>query len=901
MFDQLVVDNMTDIDAIEGPSILKRKKKIVSVSDQELLLMLRAYQTYPCSWDRIIETVKENIHTLTTDAQDLYKSCNKKQIRTRLSVKEEVAKVKVLETRLTKDHQNVPGPSTANDKRDKILEDLSSEDDNGPLNLEPKKPPKMLLQATKDMLHMLLPYFDFDFLLARTFVASLNLDLFMELDVKHFSTDILLGAIYYFIKSGNNSANESWFYLQQGMFAKVSSQLKDLDCKSKVTTDIVRRAYRIGADVVDQCLAKDFKNILKTKLCISGVETFLCAIHVFENCLTASGMDKKNSNHSDVRMKYEDHIVKRLETSKQVTGTIAKWLMLWNEAFEMKIPDGTVKEGFIRFIQNRLENALNIMAIERCPSFLEVSCLEDGMGENRLVHYGHLLSYVFERNLHPENITNIESFLAETISWPSFPVFVKMYNKYSQALEKECRDHMYEFMVYLKTACQDLYDGNVNVHNLKSICSNRDNFLKIIQEMENLHVGKDIVLQSASLRQMQVVAYEADIAVVQHFIYVCRNCGGNTENLSAIIKKHEDLKNVKLNQICAEARVIATTDETGTVKYVKTLESENPQILDHYCPKVIAWLTEFSYGNHEKMREYTEGDSFTQILNSRGQNLEKDKRKTTDNLEKLQQELKKHYKEEKSDWIDQRIQQFKQYKTICNCLEGAKAIMKVVRAYNLKGNFCQIQDIMKLTGNANTKMKTLDEDLLKTCSVLSEVDRYGPLIFNFNENCDDKAFLEKCKQVWRVLSTDSKLPKKLRGTYENLEWLKSVKKSHGSVEVNSLAQAEAINTSGVYEVGYSGIVTLVKKLLLTDVLKLSVSQEKENDACKEELERNSEERKETFVSKTEEKKKYNYQQLQDLQSRLMLVAGKAEKGNDEVERFTMVNMYILTWYCKLST
>lgn len=85
---------------------------------------------------------------------------------------------------------------------------------------------------------------------------------------------------------------------------------------------------------------------------------------------------------------------------------------------------------------------------------------------------------------------------------------------------------MYEFMVYLKTACQDLYDGNVTVHNLKSICSNRDNFLKIIQEMENLHVGKDIVLQSANLRQMQVVSYEADLAVVQHFIYVCRNCRG---------------------------------------------------------------------------------------------------------------------------------------------------------------------------------------------------------------------------------------------------------------------------------------------------------------------------------------------------------------------------------------
>lgn len=212
---------------------------------------------------------------------------------------------------------------------------------------------------------------------------------------------------------------------------------------------------------------------------------------------------------------------------------------------------------------------------------------------------------------------------------------------------------------------------------------------------------------------------------------------GNTENLSAIIKKHEDLRNVRLNQICAEARVIAATDETGTVKYVKTLESENSQLLDHYCPKVIAFgLQNFHVETMKEMREFTEGDSFTKLLNSRGQHLEKDKRMKlsvdeifaevwepakkqwighclklkigdlffsdfqklfqTDNLEKLRSELKKHNKEEKSDWIDQRINQFKQYKTICNCLDGAKAIMKVVRAYNLKGNFTQIQDIMKL-------------------------------------------------------------------------------------------------------------------------------------------------------------------------------------------------------------
>lgn len=36
------------------------------------------------------------------------------------------------------------------------------------------------------------------------------------------------------------------------------------------------------------------------------------------------------------------------------------------------------------------------------------------------------------------------------------------------------------------------------------------------------------------------------------------------------------------------------------------------------------------------------------------------------------------------------------------------------------------------------------------------------------------------------------------------------------------------------------------------------------------------------------KREYNYEKLHDLQSRLMLVAGKAEMGKDDVDRFILV-------------
>ena len=50
-----------------------------------------------------------------------------------------------------------------------------------------------------------------------------------------------------------------------------------------------------------------------------------------------------------------------------------------------------------------------------------------------------------------------------------------------------------------------------------------------------------------------------------------------------------------------------------------------------------------------------------------------------------------------------------------------------------------------------------------------------------------------------------------------------------------------------------------------------------------------------LFEKTEErteKKEYSYEQLCDLQSKLMLVAGKAEQGNEEVQRFVQVHWFL---------
>lgn len=40
------------------------------------------------------------------------------------------------------------------------------------------------------------------------------------------------------------------------------------------------------------------------------------------------------------------------------------------------------------------------------------------------------------------------------------------------------------------------------------------------------------------------------------------------------------------------------------------------------------------------------------------------------------------------------------------------------------------------------------------------------------------------------------------------------------------------------------------------------------------------------------RRRYSYKELQELESKLMLIAGKAEKGKEDVDRFTMVKFNI---------
>ncbi|KAK7107714.1 hypothetical protein V1264_015588 [Littorina saxatilis] len=277
-----------------------------------------------------------------------------------------------------------------------------------------------------------------------------------------------------------------------------------------------------------------------------------------------------------------------------------------------------------------------------------------------------------------------------------------------------------------------------------------------------------------------------------------------------------------------------------------------------------------------------------------------------------------------SDWVDQRIRQFSCYMDIKKHVAAANALLGVKQAYEIEGNFEDIEKICCLSQNASLPIRDLDESVVGLCKQLEGImpqdikcleclldprcveffhwlkanmkdglkelnvfvdlafisageepmsigrvnyfhaaaTGYAPLIFTEDvKGCAH--LLKQCKLVFANVAADPHLPTKLLDTIRFLDWFKDVQKSHGSVEKTSLSQVGNINARGVFRLGRGANTGLD----LAHVIQLSVSED---------------------VEGKNPARAYSYEELLDLQSRLMLVAGQAEKGKENVDRFITV-------------
>ncbi|XP_077939881.1 E3 ubiquitin-protein ligase rnf213-alpha isoform X1 [Gasterosteus aculeatus] len=275
-------------------------------------------------------------------------------------------------------------------------------------------------------------------------------------------------------------------------------------------------------------------------------------------------------------------------------------------------------------------------------------------------------------------------------------------------------------------------------------------------------------------------------------------------------------------------------------------------------------------------------------------------------------------------WILTRVQQIEQYHELHLAVASAEMITKVKETLCLQGNFRVLET---LTGVNHADFQTeqlnrIDDDLMQAKMALvditesrrlclqelglrghfvkwvkdaledinelkvfvdlasisagendMDVDRvacfhdavlgYSSMLYELKPDSDFHVFKEVVKKLWRALENDSNLPKKLRDSARHLEWLKTVKDSHGSVELSSLSLASAINNKGIYLISAQG----VKKLSLDTALKLQIPEEHDEG---------------------QQMRSYSLEDLRELQNKLMLMSGKGDQGQNEVDHFAEV-------------
>ncbi|XP_053368256.1 E3 ubiquitin-protein ligase rnf213-alpha-like [Clarias gariepinus] len=274
-------------------------------------------------------------------------------------------------------------------------------------------------------------------------------------------------------------------------------------------------------------------------------------------------------------------------------------------------------------------------------------------------------------------------------------------------------------------------------------------------------------------------------------------------------------------------------------------------------------------------------------------------------------------------WIKDRVHQIQQYHHIHLAAESAKVIMEIKETLCPEGNFNILNRLLEVSKAdfMEASLDHIDDNLINAKTVLEDitesrrlclqelslrrnfaewvkvalpdisqlkvfvdlasisagenamdVDRvacfhdvvqgYSSMLYGLSADSDFDAFKKALKKLWKALESDSNITKKLKDSARHLEWLKSVKESHGSVELSSISFATAINERGVYSI----TVQNQKKINMETALKLYVPE---------------------GLGKEQEIRCYSLEDVRDLQNKLMLMSGKAEHNN-EVEHFTEV-------------
>ncbi|KAK3585575.1 hypothetical protein CHS0354_036762 [Potamilus streckersoni] len=856
----------------------------------------------------------------------------------------------------------------------------------------------MKLEQVVGILH---PLFEMDFLLPRTFMAMLLLDEIVEvIKTGKIPFEICAATIFYYVKvTRNGPINQYNTMYEDKVIRNALYALGDV-CRAvqipneSSRSDVIqaRMFYKISADLLNVTLvpAPQF-------LVAGAAQIFLHAVAVYDIMQRNENSQKPNTRQSS------EHFTTLIGLYAGVRNWHAARFINWIFYLEdylkswdgilapVDIPSQAVKEAWnpeaekylnytLRFEMQR--DAFRILTdrlihlycakvdtfhpnIQNCLSQLAFKAIETGynvqlqqLGERERARFGKLLSDLFQnswdaamkRNDVPDRLI-----LHHILKWTPFSHFLKMFygeEKKMYLLSQNSILELTQAMSVIDQRISSLEDGTITFKDIDVIKEAEDKFLELtmimFEKSDEKKEKKIDITKALKVRQKEIDSYHTQKKYVKTLVFLCQHIHSvHYAELESTVKTLDDKNDLCIKDICVPAIV----ENTAPDKF-------QPQITAfRLSDKVISML--------EPLHASCNGNIFLELWRDTGRIsnavtfddvYEHVWRPVFSKMQDITQKivtgeiqfvdmeryLGNIYKEDYDKMVqemtlinvpkghgDERVKQLRQFRQLEACFHGAETILKVANAYKLRGDFEAIKTVASSENAADKKMKEFEDSLLKTCEFLKdltpekticldhfiackplvlwlrksiegglkelkvfvdlaiisagegdmEIDKvnclhaattgYASLIFDLEEDSGYKELLGKCQILWKELQADPDLPKKLLDTNRHLEWLKMVKQAHGAVEVTSLAQAKSINSKGIFCVGTLNTETnTTMGLDLQNTLQLMVPD---------------------YDKQSHGHRKYTFEQLQDLQSRLMLVAGRAEQGKDDVDRFMLVS------------
>ncbi|XP_046860850.1 E3 ubiquitin-protein ligase rnf213-alpha-like [Xenia sp. Carnegie-2017] len=539
--------------------------------------------------------------------------------------------------------------------------------------------------------------------------------------------------------------------------------------------------------------------------------------------------------------------------------------------------------------------------------------------------------------------------------WPGFLKFIGSNSESKEKLIKtgDCGNLIACAQSYLLSVVSSVRDGTVTVQVLELLVENKAQYLKLTESYEEIKKGSPTPEFCLEERVSELSEFENLRELLVHFNKLTKHFTAVDQEFSILQKKVEqDYHKLRLCEIVKKNKnseldfCFFEMSTSILLKISKICQIEKSRIFKllwkNYGEKVKNDEQVVSIKMIEK--KVCEIEETLETVNKDFFNGEMKLKKTDEFLnsfemcyKSLEEEfrmLSNHFAYPEKNDVDENLRKtlnkLKKYKELLEAEESAMVILNLRDEYGLKGDFSEVKNIPKIT-SMDMCIKDMNDDLLNLETCLTEVNShrksclkvfaesvelvhwirkcikdekelkvfidlamisagesdleidniscmhtsclgFGSLIFGYSEEHGFRELMELCKTLWQVIDANPTIDKKLEITRKNLSWLKQIKESHGSVASTTMLLVQTINSSGIYYIADKEKLNMVTKSSSTPDNVVALVIPKDSDR---------------------EEKIYTFDEIKDIQSKLMLIAGKAENGKEEVDQFNEVFEKIL--------